>query len=173
MSRNTAKYLSYREAWRRINAAITDGYFFEAVTLCESIISDRLLSYVRGVSPSSKATIRTSFATLITEWRKLAGTFPVHQTTDLGEAIDRWRVGRNAVVHGMTKSMPDTATHELQSYMKRVEEAARSGAALARAVSNWHRRQLASYRNKNRVNDAPGDARAQFQSSRKEVSRNR
>ncbi len=162
MSTNAAKYLSYREAWRRINAATKEGYFFEAVTLCESIISDRLLSYVRGVNPSSKANIHTKFATLIAEWRKLAGTLPVHETTDLGEAIDLWRKVRNEVVHGLAKSMPETATQELQSYMKRVEEAGRSGVALARAVSNWHTKQLADYRNNSRADGAPGDPRVHF-----------
>ncbi len=135
MPENTSKYLSYKEAWRRINAATTAGYFFETVTLCESIISDRLLSYVRGVNPSSKATAQTRFATLISDWRRLAGTLPVHGITDLGEAIDQWRIARNEVVHGMAKSMPETATPNLESYMKRVEAAARNGVALARAVS--------------------------------------
>jgi hypothetical protein len=40
------KYLSYREAWSRIETAKDNGYYFEAVTLEESIICDRLISYL-------------------------------------------------------------------------------------------------------------------------------
>ncbi len=43
---NVAKYLSYREAWARIKLARRQGFFLEAVTIDESIISDRLLSFL-------------------------------------------------------------------------------------------------------------------------------
>lgn len=76
MSRSTSKHLSYAEAWRRIKNATESGFHFEAVTLCESIISDRLLSYVRGANPASGANTHTPFGVLISEWRKLAKSLP-------------------------------------------------------------------------------------------------
>ena len=45
-SRNTAKYESYTEAWRRIKAAQEKEFFLEAIVIEESIISDRLVSYL-------------------------------------------------------------------------------------------------------------------------------
>ncbi len=146
MATNTAKYLSYAEAWRRINAASKQDFHFEVVTLCESILSDRLLSYICGVNPKSKATTKTSFANLISEWRKLAsGKIPQHGNVNLGAAIDDWRKERNAVVHSLTKSAPGMAPEPLQPFITRAKLAADSGVLLAKAVSNWHRKELRAY----------------------------
>lgn len=53
-----AKFLSYAEAWARIRAVRKHGFFLEAVTIQESIISDRLSSFVVkncGEDPTSKS----------------------------------------------------------------------------------------------------------------------
>lgn len=147
---NGAKYLSYKEAWRRIKIATEQGFYFEAVTLCESIIADRLLSYVRGVDPASKASLQTPLANLISQWRKLAsGRLPSHGDSDLGSAVDAWREERNAVVHSLAKSAPGTATVPVQPFLTRAEQAAKTGAVLARAVSSWQTQQLRSAGRKN------------------------
>ncbi len=70
MPKNTAKYLSYEEAWRRIDSAKAGGFFFEVVTICESIISDRLLSFVKGVSQANDIGTHTQFSRLISLWRE-------------------------------------------------------------------------------------------------------
>ncbi len=143
MAKNTAKYLSYAEAWRRITASITHGYYFEAVTLCESILSDRLLSYVLGKNPTSKLNVNSHFSQLISEWRKLANNLPDYGETDLGKAVDLWRVNRNKILHSLTKSLPGNATEDVKTFIDRAEEAARTGADLARKVSKWHKTELA------------------------------
>lgn len=48
MTRNDLKYLSYKEAWSRITKGLENGSYLEVVTICESIIADRLWSYVSG-----------------------------------------------------------------------------------------------------------------------------
>lgn len=45
MKKNLQKYLSYKEAWTRINKAIKAKYFLEAIVIEESIMSDRLISF--------------------------------------------------------------------------------------------------------------------------------
>lgn len=72
MATHDAKYLSYTVAWRRIEAATTGGCYFEVVTLCESILSDRRLSYVLGVNSGGKWKASSRFADLIHEWRARA-----------------------------------------------------------------------------------------------------
>ena len=140
------KYLSFTEAWRRINAAMEGEFYFEVVTLCESIISDRLLSYVRGVKTNSTAGITTPFGTLIQEWRSLAGkNLPIHGSSDLGFAVDAWRVERNAIIHGFAKSMPETETEPVESFIKRAETAATNGVLLAKAVSHWQKQKLRAH----------------------------
>jgi hypothetical protein len=52
---NVANHLSYREAWARIGAARGHGFCLEAVTLVESMITDRLVSYSVGVGALARA----------------------------------------------------------------------------------------------------------------------
>jgi hypothetical protein len=140
---NGAKYLSYKVAWARINQAQAAGFSFEVVTLCESIISDRLLSFVLGVAPSTKADTRTSFDSLIKLWGKHAPARPAAKDgSDLISAVDAWRVQRNAVVHGMAKSMPGSPTQAVSTFMQRAACAASEGIRLAKEVQSWHRKQL-------------------------------
>jgi len=143
MTGNQAKYLSYAEAWRRINAAIAGQFYFEAVTLSESIISDRLLSYVSGVDPNSKLKTKTAFAQVIAEWRRLAGTLPSDPNYgDLGAAVDAWRIERNKVVHGLVKSKPGTPTQNVSGFLNEAKKTADAGKRLARKVSDWHKSEL-------------------------------
>jgi len=143
MTGNQAKYLSYREAWERINAAIESKFYFEAVSIAESILSDRLLSFIAGVDPNSKVNTRTSFAQLIEAWRRLAGSLPSHPPyEDIGEAVNEWRKDRNSVVHGLVKSYPGTPTEDFGSFLQRAEKTAKEGKSLARKVSGWHKEEL-------------------------------
>ena len=144
-SPNLPKYLSYTEAWRRIKSAHCTGFYFEVVTICESIISDRLLSFVSAKS-SSNIDTRVSFADLTKRWRKLAaGPLPRHGDADLGTAIDLWREERNTIVHGLVKSSPGTPTAPVEEFVQRAKKAADDGVALAKAVQRWHRQQLKSH----------------------------
>jgi hypothetical protein len=146
MTKNVAKYLSYKEAWRRVGAAIEGGFHFEAVAICESIISDRLLSYLHGIDPSSKLLPHSPFASLIKAWRQTTKELPLSDGINLCEAVDSWRLERNAVVHSLTKSLPGTATVPLSEFLCRAEAAAKTGERLAREVSKWHKRQLAAHK---------------------------
>jgi hypothetical protein len=147
MAKNTEKYWRHREAWRRIKSATEGGFYFEVVTLCESIISDRLLSYVRGANPKSKANVKNTFADLIKEWRSLAKeTLPQHEGGNLCDKVDKWRGDRNAIIHSLPKSLPGTQMEPLSEFIERAEKAAGDGVSLAKAVKDWHRRQLAAHR---------------------------
>jgi len=44
--KNKRKYQSYRFAFERIDEAIAKEFFLEAIMIAESIISERLLSYL-------------------------------------------------------------------------------------------------------------------------------
>jgi hypothetical protein len=150
MGANIAKGLSYAEAWRRINAAYDQGFYFEVVTLCESILSDRLLSYIIGVDPACRFNTKTPFGNLILKWKKLAKArneklpefinlkLGIPWSSELGDAVDTWRNQRNEVIHGLTKSTPGASTPPVESFITRVKNAAELGRLLARKVSRWH-----------------------------------
>lgn len=164
MSPNTQKYLSYKEAWRRINASLDSGTYLEAIALCESIIADRLYSYIDGVSKmngasQTKLKLHSPLHSIIKEWRKLAGsTLQQGPSVDLGKEVDNWRRERNEIIHGMVKSEPGTPTVEVSDFLGRAEHVAEQGRWLARSVSDWHSVEFA--KSKKRVKKGTANKRA-------------
>jgi hypothetical protein len=149
MPKDLTRYWRYREAWRRIKCADEQGFHFETVTLCESIISGRLLSYIVGVSPESKP--GKTFFDLIIKWRNLVNERPDDRPPqlngiDLVEAVDSWRVERNKVIHSLAKLPPGGDPESLEKFMERAKNAAIEGAKLAKAVKKWHKERLTAHR---------------------------
>lgn len=141
--KNRAKYLSYTKAWSQIKDAIADGFYFEAVTIEESIISDRLLSYLLGTVPDLRFGVHTNLSSLIKKWRKVAGEELIESDgNDLGKAVDDWRKNRNVVVHGLVKSTPRTPTMDVDDFLDVARQTAEEGRVLSRKVQNWHKKML-------------------------------
>jgi hypothetical protein len=141
--KNSAKHLSYTAAWDRIKSAMEAGYYLESVALCESIISDRLISHVQGVS-GKKESLRTTFKQIIQDWKDVSGPVSWGKYSDLPSAVDAWRRNRNTVVHGMVKSEPGKPTQSPDSFLEMAKESAEEGRSLAKAVCAWHKKELAS-----------------------------
>lgn len=145
---NLAKYISYKEAWARIKDANRKGFHFEVVTICESIISDRLQSYVLGVTIGTSSNEHYTFKKLISKWRSLEnGKVPYKKSADLSMEVDEWRKARNEVVHGLVKSKPGQATENVESFLLKAEKTAQAGMVLARQVSDWHNNRLKNVKN--------------------------
>jgi hypothetical protein len=142
--KNTEKGLSYTKAWKRINSALEVGFFLEAITIEESIIADRLLSYVIGVTPSSKLHTGSGLGELISQWRKHAGDSLIKPDgTHLGQATDDWRLKRNTAVHGLVKSAPGGSPQmQPDDFFESARQTAEEGKTLAREIQNWHRKTL-------------------------------
>lgn len=144
-ARNHRKQLSYREAYKRINDARNGEYYFEAVTLAESIMSDRLLSYLAGKQARPKG--HPSFKGLIEAWKRSCHA-PIKQSriTNLQQEVDTWRISRNKVVHGLVHSEPGQPTESVEDFLSLAKHAANEGAKLARAVCSWHQNELNKFR---------------------------
>lgn len=143
MVKNLTKGVSYQAAWSRIKSAMEGGFYFEAVTICESVIADRLLSYIRGADQNCKATTRTPLADLIKTWDRITReTPPKFQTSGLISRVDNWRKARNEVAHSFVKSEPGTPTVSVPAFMAKAKSTAAEGIELARAVLDWHRKEL-------------------------------
>lgn len=140
---NKSKYLSYKKAWEQISSALQQGFYLEAVTIEESIISDRLLSYILGVAPKTKIGLKSGLGELISHWRKLSGTSLIESNgSDLGEITNAWRDKRNIAVHGLVKSLPGASPTSPEDFLELARLAAEEGQALARKVQNWHKKAL-------------------------------
>jgi hypothetical protein len=132
--KNSGKYWSYRIAWSRIAEAIDDGYHLEAVTIAESIIADRVLSFLvsRGVTVKPHSPLHV----LIAKLRKEADD----EGCLLADRIDGWRKHRNTLVHGIVKSARGEAPIDMMDFVELAEISAHEGRALARSVSTWQKK---------------------------------
>lgn len=132
-SPNHAKQLSYKFAMRRIEHAIQQRFFLEAVMITESIISDRLLSVV-GAAASSRApksAKHEGLSSLIGQARK-AG-----MPAALADSIDVWRGRRNQVAHAVAKSAPGEPTMSVADFWSLASDTAQEGRQLVSAVKRW------------------------------------
>jgi len=94
-----ARYHIYRQAYKRINQSIENGYYLEAITLIESLISDRLesrLSYLLKKDYSFK-----TLGALITKAKQFEENDQLK--TVVSTELDHWREKRNAALHEMVK----------------------------------------------------------------------
>jgi hypothetical protein len=112
----------------------------ETITIVESIISDRLISYLvhtNSIDFLEKSDKYPSFNSLIKCWKKSTAVEIDEACVELQEDVDNWRDLRNKIVHGMVKSHPDTETADIESFLELARLTAQKGESLARAVSSW------------------------------------
>jgi hypothetical protein len=145
----------YTEAYARIDSSIKTKHYFEAITIEESIISDRLASFLEATDTLKSDQIhRQSFANLIMLWT-IATTNPgaIWETCEeLISKVDSWRGQRNKYVHGLVKfpnqkaNIPNT-----EDFLKGAEKTANEGKSLANLVSDWRNRQAQVKRKYNKA----------------------
>ena len=135
---NAKKYASYVYAFKQIDKALNDKYYLEALTLCESIISDRLLSYLRGVGVKG-LNVKTPLYNLIVECKSKDSVVEKVNDEELIIQIDRWRDERNKCIHSAAKSEPSSPTHSVKDFREKSKQCAEKGRILARAICDWHK----------------------------------
>ena len=92
------RYHLYKHLIGHYLAAMEQGYYLEAITLMESLITDRLESALiyNEIIPADKA-----FLTLGSALNRIKSTGILSQ--DLYSKIDAWRISRNAALHEIAK----------------------------------------------------------------------
>lgn len=117
----------YNEMKDRIDAAISQKFYLEAIVLEESSISDRLAMalFVQGVKAGSK-----NFSDLINQ---CANDLP----RDLREELHQWRKNRNKMVHGMVRSSPLEKLIDIETLDQLTEQTAIQGMELNNTVNAW------------------------------------
>lgn len=132
---NTAKYLAYREAWTRIKEGQKQGFYLEAITIEESIISDRLNSYFRNVLEIEKKP--KTFYEIGKIWREYHPEIITSvDYNDLISALDEWRKERNKAIHNIVHS--DThVDRSIENFLSNTKTVAEDGEKLTRMISQW------------------------------------
>jgi len=137
--KNIQKGASFTYAFNRINESIKAGYYLEAVTLAERIISDRLLSFVKVHKKS--VNVKTPLHQLIQLSAKYNSIqIETKKGIDLFEALDLWRIERNKCIHSITKSEPGTPTLPVDFFLDYSKKCANEGKLLARLVCEWDKK---------------------------------
>lgn len=142
---NTTKYESYVEAWRRIKAATEVGFYLEAIAIQESIIFDRLRSFVEHTS-GIEIKDKTPFSVLIAQLETVLNKDAKKERRwnndkELVERLRKWGDRRNRAVHRIVRSKPGTPTQPIDEFLTKAQETAEQGSVLAREVSDWFREQ--------------------------------
>ncbi|KZS22204.1 hypothetical protein BMY_0020 [Wohlfahrtiimonas chitiniclastica] len=122
-----AKEGRYNDMKDRIDMALSQKFYLEAIVLEESSISDRLAMalFVRGVQAGSK-----NFASLIGQ---CADDLP----SELRQELDQWRGNRNKAVHGLVRSSPLEELIDIETLDQLTEQTAVQGVELNNTVNAW------------------------------------
>lgn len=124
--------------------AIEGKFYLEAITIQESIITDRLLSFV-----IRKELINTSDSKLLIRNISLNNLTKLSKEHFDDEALikelEEFRFSRNNCIHAMVKSFPGNPTQKVSDFQKLAKETSLSGKVLTRKVDAWHTRMKKKY----------------------------
>lgn len=133
VKKQTGRYLRYKLAFDRLDEALLEGWLLEAISLEESIITDRLLSILqsKGETVSSKENL----GRLIGQVKMLMTGSGATVEGDLFHELDQWRNARNECVHGFCKLDDHAyADNSAEIFSERMWETAKKGRELVDLV---------------------------------------
>jgi len=135
------KYHSYSEATKRIDRGIENDYPFESITLCESIIADRIYSHLYWHKKADDIKNTAYFGILLKKLKnKSCHPEDWSMDGDLLLRIEQWIHNRNKLLHGIVTSIPKTPTDNIDTFIEEARATAIEGKSLVREVINWNRK---------------------------------
>jgi uncharacterized protein (DUF3820 family) len=129
------RYELYKAAFEWIAKSISEGFYLEAISLEESLITDRLESYLTWLTKDD-----FSFMTL----GQLQKAIKQHETDDtlrslILDELDQWRQARNKAAHEMVK-IEDGKKISWTDRMKTNQSVAEAGLTLVRKIDRQTRK---------------------------------
>lgn len=136
--KQTGRYLRYKLAFDRLDEALEDGWLLEAISLEESIITDRLLSIL--TSTEQAVSSKQSLGNLIAQAKKLMTGSGSIVDGDLFHELDQWRDARNECVHAFCKLDDHAyADNSAEIFSEKMWETAKKGRELVDLVKHLSR----------------------------------
>lgn len=129
-----SRHDSYQAALTRVGQSINDGYFLEAITLEECLISNCLFNYLSNTGTKLD---NPSFKQLLTAIRKSIIGYD-GLAISLFKEIDVWRMARNKAIHGFITATNDTLNQPRESFNRLTEATAKEGKILCESVVSWY-----------------------------------
>lgn len=137
-SKQTGRYLRYKLAFDRLDESLEEGWLLEAISLEESIISDRLLSALLSLTDKNSA--RKNFNELINHTKEAFVANGGDPEASLFDQLHQWRQDRNECVHAFCK-LDDYAYSESSAeiFSEMMWETAKKGRELVDLVKHLSR----------------------------------
>jgi len=139
MDKNMPKYKSYRNAYDQIKLAIDAGFFLEAITIEESILTDRLFRFCKDHG-MKKPIDRATLGDVLRVLQGLPAETQDFENIDFLPSLIEFWDNRNICLHQIVKSGPGEPTIDFVEIIDRARITAISGKALTKKVSNWAQR---------------------------------
>lgn len=137
-AKQTGRYLRYKLAFDRLDEALEEGWLLEAISLEESIITDRLLSIF--TSTELAVSSKHSLGNLIAQAKKLMTGSGSLIEGDLFHELDQWREERNECIHAFCKLDDHAyADKSAQIFSEKMWETAKKGRELVDLVKHLSR----------------------------------
>ena len=157
---NAKKYFAYKEAWSRINLSIKHGFYLEAVTIEESIISDKLITLVTtNSSIDIKKLNNITFFELIELARSIIlESIVIDSWYDLLLSIDSWRIERNTIIHNIVKEGRRGNSDSIIDFILNAQKSAIKGKLLAKSLSKYLRENKKINEERKRKNNTAKDS---------------
>jgi hypothetical protein len=137
--KNYYRYYSYRYAFSQMKKAIEGKFYLEAITIQESIITERLLNFV--IRNSIVSINEDELYRQIVSLSKLIDYSKSYfDDENLYDDLNTFRKDRNKCIHAIVKSYPGNPTIKVSDFQKLAKETCLNGRILTRKVDAWHRR---------------------------------
>jgi hypothetical protein len=125
---------AYQAALNKIEKAIKDRYFLEAIVLVENLISNCIFNYLYN---ENKEFQNNSFNSLL--------IFILEKCPELGDnelrlfkEVNAWRKKRNAAVHGFISTNSNNIIQSLESFENASEITADRGKDYCKLIISWY-----------------------------------
>lgn len=125
---------AYQAAMARITDAMKSGFFLEAISLQECLISNCLFNFLKNVGCKLS---NPSFHTLLKEAAKRrhrAYEYP----SELLDNLDHWRKERNTAIHGFISAASSDLMASREKFEDATKATALTGEAYCSALVSWY-----------------------------------
>ena len=152
---NVEKAKAYALAIDRMNSAIEGGFFLEAVTIQESILADRIWAALNANKHivTKKSNVNPTLKPLgsaLREWCNLAAKGFDSTLKDIPVArlmLDSWWSKRNALLHGVVKSLQGNAPSiTADEFVNEAKLAAEIGKSYVADIMKWSKSKVRKHR---------------------------
>ena len=128
------RYHLYKQAYAQIKRAMEQGFYLEAITLVESLASDRIesrLTFLKGADFSFK-----TLGALIQESKRTETDTTLKYL--VAQRLSTWRIARNKSLHEMAK-LANGDTTNWDDRMRDVKPIAKEGLATLQAIDKRYK----------------------------------